>query len=93
MVMSELANKIEEKYILKIKIEELERKLQEQMRIYQEEKRDWANVEEVLHGQVRQLKKTILEMEREGKCGRPRQTGILWSSRLGVGCEADSLTP
>jgi chromosome segregation ATPase len=55
--MSDLANKVVEKYTLKSTIEELERKLQEQMRIQQEKMCDWANVEEALHGQVTQLTK------------------------------------
>ena len=48
--------------ILNSQIKELDEKLQEQMSIHWEEKRDWKNVEKALRGQIKQLKNTIAVM-------------------------------
>jgi hypothetical protein len=42
--------------ILNSQIEELDRKLQEQMSLHKEGKRDWKNVEKALSGQIKQVK-------------------------------------
>jgi protein-arginine kinase activator protein McsA len=53
--------------ILNSQIKELKGKLQEQMNIHREEKRDWKNVERALRDQIKQLKITIAVMESDSQ--------------------------
>ena len=53
----------QEEIIPNTQIEELDKKLQEQMSIRREEKRDRKNVERALRGQIKQLKQTISLLE------------------------------
>jgi predicted component of type VI protein secretion system len=55
--------------ILNSQIKELDRKLQEQINVHREEKRDWKNVEKALRGQIKQLKNTIAVMDSDKQKG------------------------
>lgn len=53
--------------ILNSQIKELDGKLEEQMNIRRQEKRDWKNVERALRDQIKQLKITIAVMESDNQ--------------------------
>ena len=65
--MREISNKILQIYTLKIQIEELERKLHEQKKIYQQEKGDWTDVVMDLRDLVHSLQHRLGKMDREKK--------------------------
>jgi hypothetical protein len=63
----DLENKCVQIYNLKLKSKELDRKLQKQIGIYQEDKLQWANMEECLFGLIHSLQVRLEKMDCEKK--------------------------
>ena len=63
----DLENKCVQIYNLKLKSKELDRKLQKQIGIYQEDKLQWANMEEYLFGLIHSLQVRLEKMDCEKK--------------------------